>query len=59
MRGMHLDPPTRDELAEYLELWQDKMRRLEAHEEEFKLAPVFEICVLRMLMTGEAKDHFD
>ncbi len=33
---MHPSPPKKEEeLAEYVETWQDKMRRLEAHGEEF------------------------
>ena len=38
-------------------MWEDKMRRLEAHGEEFKLAPVFKISALRLLMTGKAKEY--
>ena len=39
-RLTHPDPPKReDELAEYVETWQGKTRRLEAHGEEFKLPP--------------------
>ena len=54
---MHPDPPKREEeLAEYVEMWQDKMRRLEAHGDEYKLAPVFKTNALRMLMTGKAKE---
>jgi hypothetical protein len=35
-------PPKKEEdLAERVETWQDNMRRLEAHGEEFKLAPLF------------------
>ncbi len=38
---MHPAPPKREEeLAEHVEMWQDKTRRLEAHGDEFKLAPV-------------------
>ena len=38
---MHPAPPKRKEdLAEHVEMWQDKMRRFEAHRDEFKLAPV-------------------
>lgn len=38
---MHPDPPRReDELAEYVEQWQDKMKRLEGHGNEYKLARV-------------------
>ncbi len=40
-------------------MWQDKMRRLEAHGDEYKLAPVFKINALRMLMTEKAKEYFD
>ncbi len=32
---------------------------MEAHGEEFKLAPVFKIIALRMFMTGKAKEYFD
>ncbi len=50
---MHPSPPKKEEeLAEYVEMWQDKTRRLEAHGEQFKLAPLFNINALRMLMTG-------
>ena len=40
-------------------MWQNKMRRLEAHGDEFKLAPVFKINALRTLMIGKSKDYFD
>ena len=40
-------------------MWQDIMRRLEAHGDEFKLAPVFKINALRTLMIGKAKECFD
>ncbi len=34
---MHSTPPKReDDLSEHAELWQDKMRRLQAHGEEYK-----------------------
>ncbi len=42
-----------------MEIWQDKIRRLEAHGGEYELAPVLKINTLRMLMTGKAKDYFD
>jgi hypothetical protein len=59
-RSMHPEPPTREEeLAEHVEMWQDKTRRLEAHGDEYKLAPVFEINALRMLMAGKAKEYCD
>ncbi len=38
---LHPSPPKREEdLAEHVEMWQDKMRRLEAQGEEFKLPPL-------------------
>ncbi len=40
-------------------MWQDRMRRLEAQGDECKLAPVFKINSMRMLMTGTAKEYFD
>ncbi len=46
-----------EELAEHLEMWQDKMMMFQAHEEECKLAPLFKINALRMLMTGKAKEY--
>ncbi len=57
---MHPTPPKREEeLAEHVEMWQDKMRRLVAHGEEYELAPVFKIHALRMLMIGKANECFD
>ncbi len=54
---MHPEPPKREEeLAENAEMWQDKMRRLEAHEDEYKLVPVFKINAPRMLMTGRTRN---
>jgi hypothetical protein len=53
-------PPKREEeLADHVEMWQDKMRRMEAHGDEFKLAPLCKINALRMPMTGKAKEYFD
>ncbi len=58
-RIMHPETLKREEeLAEHVEMWQDMMRRLEAHGDEYKLAPVFKINVLRMLMTGKTKECF-
>ena len=57
---MHPAPPKKEEdLAEHVEMWQDKMRRLEAHVDEFKLAPVFKTNALRTLTIGKAKEYFD
>ncbi len=57
---MHPDPPKKEEeLAEHGEMWQDKMMRLGSHGDEYKLAPVYKINALRMLMAGKANDNFD
>jgi hypothetical protein len=57
---MHPTSPKREEeLAERVEMWQDKMRRLEAHGEEYKLASACTINALRMRMIGKAKGYFD
>ncbi len=47
---MHPAPPKREEeLAEHVEMWQNKMRRLEAHRDEFKMPPVYKVNDLRTL----------
>ncbi len=57
---MHPSPPKRvEDLADHVEMWQNNMRRLEAHGEEFKLASLYKINVMRMLMTGKAQEYFD
>ncbi len=57
---MHPSPPKKEEeMAEYVEMWHDKMKRLETHGERFKLAPLFKISALRMLMVGKAKEYLD
>ncbi len=54
---MHPSPPKREkEVADHVEMWRDKRRRLEADGEEFELAPLCKINALRMLMTGKAKE---
>ncbi len=40
-------------------MWQDQMRRLEAHGDVLKLAPVFKVSALRVLMARKAKNYFD
>ena len=57
---MHPDPPRREEeLAEAIDQWLDKLKRLELHGKEYELPPVFKMNALRMLMTGKAKEYFD
>ncbi len=54
---MHPAPPKREEdLAEHVEMWQDKMRRLEAHGNEFTLAFVLKINALRKIV-GSKSGH--
>jgi hypothetical protein len=52
-------PKPEEELAEHVEMWQDKMRRLEADGDEVKLAPAFKINALRTLMIGKSREYFD
>ncbi len=42
-----------------MDAWQNKTRRLEAHEDEFKLSPVFKTNAWTMLIIGAAKEYFD
>ncbi len=51
--------PAKEELAEHVEAWHDKMRRLEAHGEEFKLAPAFKINALCMHVAGKVKEYLE
>ncbi len=49
------DPPKKEQApAEHVEMWQDKLRRLETHGDEYELAPVYKINSVRMLLTGNA-----
>ncbi len=59
MESCIADPPNEEELAEYVEMWQDKIRRLEAPGDEYKLPATFKINASRMLMIGESKEQFD
>ncbi len=57
---MHPAPSRREEeLAEHVEMWHDKMRRLEAQGDEFEMPPVYKVNALRILMTGKAKEYSD
>ncbi len=42
-----------------MEMWQNKMKRLETDGDDFKPAPVCKISAFRLLMTGRAKEYFD
>lgn len=55
-RLMHQDPPkSKQMLSDAVESWQGKLRRLEDHGDERKLAPVFKINALRSLMIGKQR----
>ncbi len=59
---MHADPPKpEEELADHVEMWQEKVRRLEAHVDEYRLAPAYMINAsgFRIYMAGKAKEYFD
>ena len=57
---MVLAPVAQEEdLAEAVDSWLDRMRRLELHGSDYRLPPLFKINALRMLMTGKAKEYFD
>ena len=57
---MHPEAPKKeDDLAEFIDARVDKLRRLESHGEEYKLAAVFKINALMMLTTGKAREYFD
>ena len=59
-RLMHPDPPKKEEdLAEYVDLWCERVRRLEAHGVKYILPPLYKFTALRMMMTGKAADHFE
>ena len=46
---MHPSPPGREEeLADHVEMWLDKMRRLEDRGDQSKLVPLFKISGLRI-----------
>ncbi len=55
---VHSDPPKKEERADHVEMWQDKMRRLRAHGGEHNLVPMYKINAVRVLMTDTAKEHF-
>ncbi len=40
-------------------MWQDRMRRLEAHGDEFKVPPACKVHAFRMLMAAKAREYFD
>ena len=59
-RLIHPDPPKREEdLSECIDNWCEGMRRLEAHGESYKLAPIFKITAVRRMLVGKSKGRFE
>ena len=59
-RLMQPDTPKKEEdMAEALDNWEDKCKRLTGCGEKHKLPPVYKIVALRSLTIGKARDHFD
>ncbi len=52
-------PKREEELADHVGMWQDKMRRFEAHGDEFSMPPVCKVNVFWMLATRKAKEYLD
>ena len=46
-------------IAEALDNWEDKCKRLMGYGEKYKLPPVYKIVALRTLTIGKTRDHFD
>ena len=59
-RLVHPEPVKREgELADGIDQWLDKVKRLEARGSRYKLPALYKVNALRMLMTGKAKEYFD
>ena len=57
-RLMHPEPVKREEeLSEAVEAWMDKLRRLEAHGEKYKLPAVYKLTALKAMLTGKALEY--
>ena len=57
-RLMHPEPVKREEeLSEAVEAWMDKLRRLEAHGDKYKLPAVYKLTALKAMLTGKALEY--
>ena len=57
---MNPDPVKREaDLENAVDRWADCNRKLEAHGNQFGLAPLYKVIALKKLMVGRAKEHFD
>merc|ERR1712015_33246 len=53
---MHPNPVKHEyDIADALEKWAEQERSLRAHEDDYKLSPVFKITALRVLMTCKSE----
>ena len=48
-----------EEIAEAIELWEEKMNRLAQHGEEFQLSDTFKKVALKRILLGKTRDNFD
>ena len=59
-RLMHPDPPKKEEdLAEFVDQWTERVRRLEAHGDKYALPALYKVTALRYLMVGKSKELFE
>ena len=60
MKLMHPDPPKKEEdIAECLDNWVERVRRLEAHGSKYALPPLYKVTAMKLLMVGRAKENYE
>ena len=52
-------PKKEEELAEALDIWLERVRRLEAHGDKYILPTLYKVAALRQLVVGKAKEHYE
>merc|ERR1712025_1271692 len=48
-----------EEVAEAIEVWEEKVNRLARHGEAYQLPEAFRKVALRKLLTGKVKEHYE
>ena len=48
-----------EDIAEAIELWEEKVNRLARHGEEFQLNEAFKKVALKKILMGKVRDNFD
>ena len=57
MKLMHPDPPKREEdIAECLDNWVERVRRLESHGTKYALPPLYNVTAMKLLLVGREKE---